>query len=71
MEKIERQESLIKELTSRGTEEQSGDVLKREDSKCHQLLFQFNDFFQPEPKTCSLPYSLFFRNTLVEQKTKL
>ena len=71
MEKIERQEFLIKELTTRGTEEQSSGVLKRENSKCHQLLFQFTDFFQMKPKTCSLPYSLFFRNTLVEQKTKL
>ena len=34
MEKIERQESLIKELTTRGSQEESGDMLKRENSKC-------------------------------------
>ena len=34
MEKIERQESLINKLTTRGTEAESYDVLKGEDSKC-------------------------------------
>ena len=33
MEEIERQDTLIKELT-RGTEEEFGDVLKGDDSKC-------------------------------------
>ena len=68
MEKIEQQDALIKEMTTRGTEDQSGHVLKREDSKYSQLLFQFNDFSSQNRKH---PAYLFFRNTLVEQKTKL
>ena len=42
MEKIEREDALIKELTTMGTEEQSDNVLKHEDSKC-----------SPKPKTSS------------------
>ena len=34
MEKIDQQGTLIRELTTRGTEEESDDVLKHEDSKC-------------------------------------
>ena len=42
MEKIERQDALIKEMTTMGIEEQPDDVLKHEDSKC-----------SPKPKTSS------------------
>ena len=42
MDKIERQESLINELTTRGTEEQSDNILMHEGSKC-----------PPKPKTFS------------------
>ena len=34
MEKLKSQDILIKQLTTRETEEESGDLLKREDSKC-------------------------------------
>ena len=39
MEKIERQDALIKVLTTRGTEEESGDVFIHENSKCSKLQF--------------------------------
>ena len=50
IEKIEQQEALIKELITRGTEEESDNILKREDSKC-----------SPKPKTSSEGF--FFWNT--------
>ena len=37
MEKIDQQETLIKQLTTRGTEKESGDLLKIEDSKWSHL----------------------------------